>query len=44
LLVAEDLQWFDEPTKSVLGATMAAGDGGLLMVLTSRDRTVVPDH
>ncbi len=42
LVVAEDLQWFDERTKAVLGAVMQAGDGRLLVVLTSRDRSAVP--
>jgi class 3 adenylate cyclase len=44
LLVAEDLQWFDPPTLEVVEAMLGAGDGRLLVVLTSRDGKAPPNH
>jgi class 3 adenylate cyclase len=44
LLVAEDLQWFDPPTLEVIDAMLGAGEGRLLVVLTSRDGKSLPSH
>jgi class 3 adenylate cyclase/tetratricopeptide (TPR) repeat protein len=44
LLVAEDLQWFDPPTLEVVDAMLGAGEGRLLVVLTSRDGKSLPNH
>lgn len=42
LLVAEDLQWFDQSTLDVVGSMLDAGDGRLLVVLTGRDGDRLP--
>jgi class 3 adenylate cyclase/tetratricopeptide (TPR) repeat protein len=42
LLVAEDLQWFDQSTMEVVGSMLDAGEGRLLVVLTSRDGDWLP--
>lgn len=44
LLVAEDLQWFDPSTLEVVDAMLGAGEGRLLVVLTSRDGKPLRDH
>jgi hypothetical protein len=42
LLVAEDLQWFDQSTMEVVGSMLGAGEGRLLVVLTGRDGDWLP--
>lgn len=42
LLVAEDLQWFDQSTLEVVGAMLDAAEGRLLVVLTGRDENCLP--
>jgi class 3 adenylate cyclase/tetratricopeptide (TPR) repeat protein len=44
LLVAEDLQWIDSSTLEVVDAVLDAGEGRLLVVLTSRDGKSLPSH
>jgi tetratricopeptide (TPR) repeat protein len=44
LLVAEDMHWFDEDTVEVLGRLLAADLGSLLVVMTSRGRSVLPSN
>jgi class 3 adenylate cyclase len=43
LLVAEDLQWFDPSTLEVIETMLGAGEGRLLVVLTSRDGKSPPN-
>jgi class 3 adenylate cyclase len=42
LLIAEDLQWFDQSTMEVVGSMLGAGGGRLLVVLTGRDGDRLP--
>jgi class 3 adenylate cyclase/tetratricopeptide (TPR) repeat protein len=42
LLIAEDLQWFDQSTMEVVGSLLDAGGGRLLGVLTGRDGARLP--
>jgi class 3 adenylate cyclase len=42
VLVAEDLHWFDEASRELLGELMRKGPGSLLIVATSRDREPGP--
>jgi class 3 adenylate cyclase/tetratricopeptide (TPR) repeat protein len=44
LLVAEDLQWFDQSTLEVVGAMLDACEGQLLVVLTGRDGSWLPSQ
>jgi class 3 adenylate cyclase/tetratricopeptide (TPR) repeat protein len=44
LLVVEDLQWFDPATVEVVDRMLGAGEGRLLVVLTSRDGKSLPSH
>lgn len=42
LLVAEDLQWFDQSTLGVVGSMLDSGRGRLLVLLTGRDGDWLP--
>lgn len=43
VLLAEDLQWFDSSTRDVVRSLFAAGTGRLLLVLTAREFSSLPN-
>ncbi|MEO6794520.1 MAG: adenylate/guanylate cyclase domain-containing protein [Mycobacterium sp.] len=43
VLLAEDLQWFDASTRDVVKSLVAADTGRLLVVLTTRELSSLPD-
>ncbi|MEB3022447.1 ATP-binding protein [[Mycobacterium] crassicus] len=43
VLLAEDLQWFDASTRDVVESLLAADPGTLLVVLTAREPSSMPD-
>lgn len=43
VLLAEDLQWFDPSTRDVVASLLAADPGTLLVVLTARELSSLPD-
>ncbi|WP_165614172.1 ATP-binding protein, partial [Mycolicibacterium holsaticum] len=44
LVVAEDMHWFDPSTTEVVRRLLDAGPGRVLVVMTSRDRSSLPDR
>ncbi len=43
LVLAEDMHWFDSATTEVVQSLIDSGTGGILVVMTTRDRSSLPD-
>jgi class 3 adenylate cyclase len=43
LLLAEDMHWFDTATTEVVQSLIDAGDGRILVVMTTRERSALPE-